>query len=142
MKFKIEKIDVETWKKNFSENAHKIAFSEIWDRNRERIDYALLAISDKDVPLGYMTCRELDEKAVYWQYGGAFPSVEKSIYALPCYKAMRDWHLERYEHIGTLIENTNAPMLKMAQKVGFLITGIRYFGGKILLEHTLKRGLF
>jgi hypothetical protein len=138
--FEIEQIDAQTWTSTFSQNAHRIAFGEIREPDKERIDYALL-IASNGIALGYMTCRELDSKAVYWQYGGAFPSVEKTVHALPAYKALRDWHLERYDVIGTLIENTNFPMLKMAQKVGFLITGIRVFNGKILLEHTLKKGV-
>lgn len=139
MSFRIEKIGAEIWKKNFSELAHKISFQTIRKGELERIDYALLLINHADEPVGYMTCRELDAKTVYWQFGGAMPNVKDTIYSFAGYKEMASWHLNQYDRIYTYIENTNTVMLKMAMKVGFLITGIKFFDGSVMLEHSLKK---
>lgn len=137
MNFKIEKLDAKSWAV-LSENAHLSVFKEIKPQEWDRIDYALLATNEQGDPIGYMTCREFDSKSVYWQYGGSFPPIVKTIYTMKVYEAFKNWHKDRYERIATYIENTNSTMLKMAAKIGFLITGIRNFKGQVLLEHLLE----
>lgn len=133
----VELVDAETWKKEFSEAAHKIAFKELKPASWDRIDYALLAI-DGDVAAGYVTCRELDSESVYWQYGGAMPGTRDTIKSFRAYEAFVQWHKSRYKRVATYIENTNTVMLKMAMRVGFRITGVRNYQGSILLEHLLE----
>lgn len=137
MQFNVLQLDKEHWI-DFSENAHKIAFNEDRPSDLDRIDYALLVVNEHDAPVAYMTCRELDAKSVYWQFGGALPAVKNTIYTLQSYLAMRDWHSKRYDRAVTYVENTNLVMIKMAMKAGFLITGVKVFHGSILLEHSME----
>lgn len=132
------KFSAQDWQQ-YSENAHKIAFNEHKPRDWDRIDFALLVV-DADKPAGYVTCREHDSHSVYWQFGGAFPGTKESIHAYRGYQAFVEWCRPRYQRVGTLIENTNTAMLKMAMKVGFRIVGVRNFKGSILLEHLLEFG--
>lgn len=123
-----------------SEQAHLVCFKEISHCKDERIDYALVAEDENNVgtPAGYMTCRELDSRTVYWQFGGTFPGTKGTLKSLQAYKAAIDWHRGKYKTVFTLVENTNRPMLKFAAHVGFVIQGIRLFEGRILLEHVLN----
>lgn len=131
----VKKLSADDWA-GFSEAAHKICFSEQKPKEWDRIDFALLGVNSDDVPLGYVTCREMDANAVYWQFGGAFPSSRGTINSFACYAEFFRFCQLRYKRIATYIENTNQAMLKMAMKIGFLITGIRNFDGEILLELT------
>lgn len=137
MKFKLLKIDKDAWK-DLSESAYLTVFKEFYNKDLDRIDYALLAVNEFDEPIGYVTCRETDAKTIYWQFGGAFPPVKDTIYTFKVYNQFVEWHRDKYDRIHTLIKNDNVVMLKMAGKIGFLITGIKNFQGKILLEHTLE----
>lgn len=104
----------------------------------DRIDFALLAVTDSGSPAGYVTCRETDNETVYWQFGGAFPSIKGTVLSMRAYEDFINWTRERYSRVYTLIENTNSAMLRMAQKVGFSIIGIKNFKGQILLEHLME----
>ena len=137
MFFKVVKIGPELWKQRFSDEAHRISFSEARNYD-ERIDYALLGINEKDEPCGYMTCRELDSRSVYWQFGGMFPPVLDTIYSFRLLQNFLRWHRENYDRVSFLVENTNSVFLKMAMKLGFKITGVRNFKGSILLEHSME----
>lgn len=129
----LNKIEWET----YSENAHAIAFGTIKKREDERIDYALLALTNDEL-IGYVTVKEMDSKTVYWQFGGGFPTGEKTIRIWHGYNAFLAWSALRYKYMSTLIENDNLPMLKMAMRAGLRITGVRYFKGAILLEHGIE----
>jgi hypothetical protein len=130
-------MDPKTWE-SFSEHAHRACFSEIKPREWDRIDYALLATNEEDDPCGYMTCRELDSKTVYWQFGGAFKPIKGTINSMRVYESFINWHKERYDRVCTYIENDNRAMLKMASFQGFKITGVRNYAGQVLLEHILE----
>lgn len=130
------KFSAHDWKQ-YSEDAHKIAFSAHKPREWDRIDFALLVVTDEQ-PMGYVTCREHDAHTLYWQFGGAFPGTKDTILSFRAYQAFIDFCKPRYHRIVTLIENKNTVMLKMAMKVGFNIVGIRTFKGDILLEHLLE----
>lgn len=123
-----------------SEKAHLLCFKENKPKEWDRIDFALLGVNDEGIPLGYITCRELDANVLYWQFGGAFPSSRSTIHCMACYCSFYNFCRTRYKRICTYIENTNQVMLKMAMKIGFLITGIRNFDGSILLELTVNCG--
>lgn len=120
-----------------SEDAHLAVFCEKrpWDFNR--IDFALLAVDE--VPLQYVTCRELDKFTLYWQYGGSFPSCKGTPKSFAAYKALIE-HVKtlEYKRITFLVENNNFSMLKFAMAAGFKIIGIKNFEGSILLEHVLE----
>jgi RimJ/RimL family protein N-acetyltransferase len=133
---RIEKIEKETWKK-MGEDAHKICFNEKMPRDRSRVDFALLAITNGDVPGGYITCRETDSETIYWAFGGAFPSIKGTALSYRAYMDFAAWSSVRYKRVVTYIENKNKVMLKMAAKLGFRITGIRNYNGEVLLEHLL-----
>lgn len=132
----IERIAKEDWQR-LSETAHEICFAEKKPAAWDRIDFALLAVEDL-VPIGYITCREIDAHTLYWQFGGAFPGTKDTIKSFSAYQAMVRYASERYKRVATYIENTNRVMLKMAGRCGFLITGIRVFDGDILVEHCLE----
>lgn len=133
---KVERITPAEWI-NFGPEAHLICFNEKRDAQDDRIDFALIAANDQ--PLAYMTCRELDAKTVYLQYGGAFPSAKDSVLSFRAYtamlKALKD---AGYLIAGTYIENKNKVMLKFAMKAGWFITGVRTFDGSVMLEHQMK----
>jgi hypothetical protein len=123
----------------YSEDAHKICFSEKRPWQMDRIDFALVAVdTDKRDPLGYVTVRELDSESVYWQYGGAFPSSEKSLWAYKAYEKFVKWTKERYSRVTTLVESENVRYLKMAMSVGFRVIGVRIFKGQVLCELLLE----
>lgn len=133
----IKRYEKEAWKV-FAESAHIICFNEKRPSDMDRIDFGLLAINSANSPSGFVTCRETDFETVYWQFGGAFPGTKGTVNSMRAYEGFVSYTRERYKRIYTLIENTNSPMLRMAQKVGFLITGIKNFKGQILLEHLLE----
>lgn len=137
MKIGVLKYEKIKWDQ-FSEDAHKIAFGTIKPVSQDRLDFALIVINeDQNVPMGYVTCRELDSDTVYWQFGGAMPGTKNTKNSWEAYKALVDWCELKYKRITTLIENDNLVMLKMAMKVGFRISGIRYYKG-VLVEHILE----
>lgn len=127
----------EEWKK-YAESAHIICFNERRESSFDRIDFALLGIGHDNRPSGYITCRETDSETLYWQFGGAFPSVKGTALSYRAYEEFLNWTKSRYKRVYTLIENTNNTMLRMAGKIGFLITGIKVFDSKILLEHLME----
>ncbi len=127
-------ISPEMWKQHFADNAHRIAFDKRLSPEKERIDFALLAVKD-GCPGGYMTCRELNADRVYLQFGGVFPPHKGTVHVFSGYLQLIDWVSDRYKVLETCIENTNKVMLKMAMKAGFLIIGIRHYNGVTLLIH-------
>lgn len=134
---RVEKFDKEAWKK-ISNEAHLICFKEDRPIGMDRIDFALLAVTDYGAPAGYITCRETDSETVYWAFGGAFPSVKGTIMSYRAYEDFIGWTKARYKRAYTLIENKNKVMLKMAANIGFVIMGIKNFHGEILLEHLME----
>jgi hypothetical protein len=136
----IEKLSSSDWKA-LAADAHKVVFEEIRPAYMDRIDYALLAVNrNSNVPLCYVTVRELDNESVYWQFGGAFPSAKDSIVAFRAYQAGLRWTKDRYERVTTLVENQNVRYLKMAMAMGFRIIGVRTFKGQVLCELLLEFG--
>lgn len=127
--------DREHWKQ-YSENAHLIAFNETGYSEIERCDYALMVV-DNDEPLMYATIKELDAMSGYMQRGGAFPSAKGSTKSYRAFELILDFLKERYPYVTMRVENKNLPMLKFAMKAGFIIDGISYFKNKIYLEHIL-----
>lgn len=133
----IQRLDPEQWS-SFSEDAHRTCFAEFRPAYTDRIDYALLAHdpTTRGV-LGYVTVKELDHESVYWQYGGAFPNIEKGTLVMRTYLQFTEVMREKYKRVTTLVENTNVSYLKLAMKVGFRIIGVRMFKGSILVELLL-----
>lgn len=132
----VDAISRQVWTEKFSENAHAAVFKKNKPASWDRIDYALVVANDGE-PMGYVTCRDHDEKTVYWAHGGSFPGTRNTIMTWQGYQAFVEWcKLKGYERITTLIENDNCAMLKMAMKVGFRIRGIRCYQDSILLEHV------
>lgn len=129
--------------KEVGETAHLACFGEFRPRAMERFQFALLSTSDDGREhLGYVTCKEADAETLYWQYGGAFPGTAGTTKAFRLFKEFLRWGKGRYNYISFLVENKNTPMLKMAMKMGFLITGVRVFKEWILLEHSVDlRGM-
>ena len=129
----VEKYSAIEWS-TMGEWAHRYCFNEIRPSQMNRIDYALLAVKD-GVPQAYLTARELDSESVYWQYGGALKSSEKSVNVLKAYQSFIETTKQSgMKRITTLIQNTNLPMLKMAMHCGFRIIGVRLFNNEIFCE--------
>jgi hypothetical protein len=126
------------WKK-YAENAHLAVFGERRSAEMDRIDFVMLMVKG-DVPVGYITAREVDQETVYLAYGGAFPGSIETVNAVWGYKLGFDYVAKNYKRATTLIENTNRPMLKLAMKFGWLIKGIRVFKDSVLLEHQIEFG--
>jgi hypothetical protein len=125
----------ETWKE-MSEGAHLTVFGTHKPVEWERIDFAMVAINETD-PLAYSTCKEHDSRTVYMQFGGAFPSAKGGILAYRAFEAGIHYLTCKYERIQMVIKNTNNAMLKMAQKAGFLIVGVKLLNNEVLVEHLL-----
>lgn len=133
----VEKLTPNQWK-IYSANAHKIAFNELMNPDDDRIDFSLVSIF-MDSICGYITCREVDSKTLYWAYGGAMPNIKNTALSFKAYSIMAEKCKESgYFRIFTLIENTNLVMLKFAMKIGFKIIGTKTFKGSILVEHVLE----
>jgi RimJ/RimL family protein N-acetyltransferase len=133
----IRQIPKEAWAV-VSEDAHLIAFGEHKPAFFDRIDFALLAVTEQEEMMGYITCREFDHETLYWQFGGAFPGTKETVKSWAAYKAFGAWCSDKYKRVATLIENDNTAMMKMAMKLGFRVIGVRNFKGSILLEHVLE----
>lgn len=133
----IHVFDSISWRQ-YAESAHLILFNEKRPKEMNRIDFALMA-TEKEIPLGYITIRELDNESIYWQYGGIFPSIKDTAVAFRVYRRGIEYCIAQgYKNISTLVDNTNIVMIKFAFKMGFKIIGIRYFDGKILCELTKR----
>ena len=138
MKYFIEQISPETWAK-VSEGVHHEVFKTYKPKEWDRIDYALLILRDGDKdPIAYMTCREISNDAVYWQYGGSFDEIRGTTASWVCYKEFVAWARQRYKCVQTYTANTNATYLKMALKAGFKIIGTRNFKGEVFVDLLLE----
>jgi hypothetical protein len=141
MHLDVDILTPEQWK-TLSADAHKSVFHEIMPEGRERLDLVIMMVTKDDAGFvqrihGYITCRELDSDSLYLIYGGAFPGTHSTSLSFPAYSTAIAWAKKKYKKIGMLVENTNAPMLKFAMKSGFLITGLRVYEGKIMLENSM-----
>lgn len=132
----VRQVTPKEWKA-CAESAHLAVFDEKWDKELERIDFALIMIRKMDDKVvSYVTCQEIDINTVYLQYGGAFPIFRGTPIVLATFQDMLKVLREKYKVIKTYVENTNYPMLRFYIKENFLITGLRYFKEQTLLEHT------
>lgn len=122
-----------------SEDIHLNVFGEFRPKELNRIDFVLM-VWDGENPVGYVTCTEYDSKSIYMGYGGVLDHQKKSFKVFSAYKMILDHLKELYLRVNTLIENNNIPMLKLALAAGFLVTGIRYFKGSLMLEHSIEWG--
>lgn len=125
--------------KEMAENAHVAVFDETWDKNLERITFALLMVDKEDQIISYATAQEIDKETVYLQYGGAFPKFRGSPVVYKSFCEMVDFLKKSYKTIRTYVENVNYPMLKFYMKNNFLVTGVRYFKEFTLLENCYER---
>ena len=129
----VKKLSKEVWKE-LAENAHLVVFNEVRLNEQNRIDFALLAVDE--TPLQYVTCRELDDETLYWQYGGSFPSCRGTPKSFLAYNAIIQACKDLgYKRISFLVENNNFPMLKFAIAAKCNIVGMRTFNGSVWLEH-------
>lgn len=130
----------EEWKHLASE-AHLAVFSEIRSCDFDRIDYALLAVDEADMPVMYQTVIEIDGDSVYWQHGGPFDfSAKNYLLAVNAYKDFIAYAKAKYKRITTRIENTHVSYLKFAMDAGFRVIGVRCLGGDIFCELILEFG--
>lgn len=130
-----EKFTKEEWLE-LSQYAFIATFGEKRPVELERFSFALVAFDDAQIPGGWVTCIEMDSETIYWQHGGVLPNYELTPYMFRGYQVLVDWCKEHYKRITTRIENTNITMIKLAFKVGFLVTGVHMFNGKVYLELT------
>lgn len=133
----LRQLNPKDWK-HLSENAHMAGFQEVKDREKERIDYALLAIHEEaNSVAAYVTCKELDSENLYFQYGASVGDYRGSHIAGDSWCSFLEWTSHRYKRVSMLIENDNDKMLKMAFRSGLRVYGIRFFKKWILLEHAI-----
>ena len=132
-------VSKEDWVRSFSEASHLVCFGKHKPSSFDRIDYAMLmADPETKTPRAYITAREFDHETVYWQFGGSFPGTKGTVASLACFEAALEHAKLHYKRVTFVVENTNFPMLKLAQKKGFVIVGLRNFNGTVLLEHMLE----
>lgn len=138
MTYSIRTLTPEEWKP-MAENAHLVLFGDKRSGELNRHHFVLVCFAEGELG-GYMTCIEMDSESVYIQYGGVFPTFEKTIHVLQGYGKLVGELKGKYKRCSTRIENKNIPMLKMALHIGFLVTGIHYFEDKVFLELTYEFG--
>lgn len=134
MRFMVKQVDSGYWKANMSKDSHVVAFGEYRPPDIDRSDFVIIAIDQLDKYSGYITCKEMDSKSLYWQFGGPMPNYRGTIHVINILHSAMHWCRERYSRINTKVESTNLAMIKMHMKVGFLITGSTIFDGKVFLE--------
>lgn len=130
---KVILVNKEDWKQSFSRYAHEAAFGKIRDPEHERIDYALLAINGA-VPVGYATVRELDRDTAYWPYGGVFPQWHGTPVSNKVFETCLCKQGTLTKRLRFLVERKNFPMLRIALKKEFLVTGLRVSGEDVFVE--------
>lgn len=140
-KSKVIEVKVITPKEWFdlAENAHTAVFKEYWNKNLERIDFALLMVKkETDEVVSYATVQIRDSNSAYLQYGGAFPKFQGTPIIFLSFQEMLKTLKKEYKKITTLVENNNYAMLRFYIKEYFKIIGIRYFKNHILLVHQYE----
>lgn len=134
----VTKLPAHEWRR-VSADAHRAVFGKTKPASWDRIDYALLMVEQPaDQVVCYVTVRETDPHTAYWQFGGAFPQARGTPAVYRAFCEAVDFQRKKSKRISMLIENTNQPMMRMAGKRGFLISGVRYFRGTVLVEHLLE----
>ena len=117
--------------------SHALTFGEMREPMLNRHHFTVAVMHSGDMG-GFFTCLEMDSETLYIQHGGVLPNFQKTIHATQGYAAFIDWCEARYKRLTTKIENINAPMLRLAMKMGFLIVGTSTFKNKIYLDHLLE----
>lgn len=132
---RVVRVEKDKWAA-LSKNAHLVVHNETMPEGLERIDFALLVESDKEMPMSYVTCREQDAESLYLAYGGSFPGTKGTGYSKETFHQMLSWMiLNGYKRVGFYVQNNNYAMLRLAVTQGFKITGVRNFKNHVLLEH-------
>lgn len=130
-----------------AEDVHKGCFQEVRPKEMNRFDYALLTSTEQHGLTSYATILEHDAESAYMQHGGTFHP-DNGFLTSKSYMKMIDWLKEKYPVITTRIFNTNKPMLRLADRAGFLIHGVEYykdsenFKGGVLLCLNLENEQF
>lgn len=123
--------------KEMAENAHLAVFNEGWDKELERVDFALVTVLKRtNTIVSYLTAQVVSQDTVYMQYGGAFESYKGTAIVYVSFSKMIELLKREYKKLTTLVGNSNYPMLKFYMKENFVVTGIRYFKGSIFLENS------
>ncbi len=133
MNWKVAKVPAEEWQQKFSAESHRLVFGTIKPKHRDRIDYALLVIRD-EAPVGYVTVKEYDCETVYWQFGGVFPRLRRSMTAVRAIEEALEWQKKHSRRILTYVENKNLPMLRFYLGYGFLIIGTRTYNNMVMVD--------
>ncbi len=134
----LDRLSPEQWAQ-LAPLAEGYSFGSVDPSGFARLDFALIGI-EHSVIVGWATFREKTATSVFWQFGGAAPNAEKSLHVLRFYGGVMEHLAKTYQDVSTLIKNDNAPMLKLAAKIGYKIVGLRAVKGDILLEHALNLG--
>lgn len=135
----IKRIEKDVWKEMFAENAHLAVFDERIKKDKEVIDFALIAVDqDTDDLISYVTVREYDKGHAHWYWGGSFPKYRGRVSALRSMEAILGWMKENYIKMSFFTQNTNHPMIKFGVKHKFQIVGVRLAQGALLLEHVIE----
>lgn len=132
-KIEIKKIAGKAWASELSEAAHTAVFGTLKPKEKERVDYAWLALYNNR-PICYVTVIELDSETAYWQYGGAFPWALRSAKIAGIVDILLRRQAEISRRVGIRVKNDNFPMLKLALSRGLKPIGIRSFGNETFLE--------
>jgi len=134
---RVEKLTPLEWKE-LSPTLHKQVFQHTIHPEWERIDYALICVDEDNAVQGYLTAREQDENTVFWQWGGVMPLARGTAGSGRGLQKLLAWASERYTRMKTYVENDNTPMLRLYLMLGAKIVGIKYYEGKVFLEHAIN----
>lgn len=127
----------EEWKVIAGE-VHRGVHGSVRSPEADRVSYVICAY-DNDEPFGYITVQERSSKVAYFQWGGVFPCDRGTVKTYNAYKLAIEFAKKMYDQIETRVENVNVYMLRLAMKVGFLITGVSMDkGGRVFLELTME----
>lgn len=137
----IRVITPNNWKL-MAQDVHACVHGTLRDPNMDRVDFVLLGVDDKDEMAGYITVKVFDDASVYFGWGGMFPSYKGTTKTYHIYKEAILFIFTQFKRINTYIRNTNVAMLKLAMKVGFLITGIKVIDNIIYCDLLLEEASY
>lgn len=99
-----------------------------------------LVVYVEDRVVSYATTKKLSSDLVFLEMGGAAPSFKGTSYVPRSFLGMVEHLFETYKEITMSVRNNNFPMLRLALKLGFLITGTQLSNdGQLMLLHSLGR---
>lgn len=102
-------------------------------------DRAFVILNNDDV-VSYSTVKILSNSVVFLEMGGAAPKYKNTAYVAKSFLYLVEHLFKTFKEITMSVRNNNFPMIKLAAKLGFLITGTQLSNdGQLMLLYSLER---